>query len=505
MAALRLREVPRRRRRAPHLDAVGRRGHGDRPHLQAGVREGDALARARRGARTSPGTCSTRLETPSHDRYEVLFEAVRQGADEAELCRRTGIDPWFMAEIAELARGHDPEAGLERTFKAVDTCAAEFEAETPYYYSGWERRAVHEVRLTGPPRGGDPRLRAQPHRPGHRVRLLLRARGDDRARVRPRRGDDQLQPGDGLHRLRHLRPALLRAAHPRGRARRARARAPRGGDRPVRRPDAAEAGARAGRRRRAAARHAGRLDPPGRGPPELQRAARRARAAQPAVRHRVGPRRGARARRRAWATRCWCGRRTCSAGGRWRSATRPTASPTTCGGSAATCPGSGEIFLDRFLENAIEIDVDALCDGQEVRIGAIMQHVEEAGVHSGDSACVIPAMSLGPAHAAPGRAGHRGDRAAARGDRPDQHPVRRLRRRGAVRDRGQPARLAHRAVRVEGHRPAAGQGGLPADAGRAPARPRPAAAAPAAARVGQGGGAAVRALPGARTRCSAPR
>ena len=54
------------------------------------------------------------------------------------------------------------------------------------------------------------------------------------------------------------------------------------------------------------------------------------------------------------------------------------------------------IFLDRFLENAIEVDVDALCDGETVEIGAIMQHVEEAGVHSGDSACVIPAMSLGP-------------------------------------------------------------------------------------------------------------
>jgi carbamoyl-phosphate synthase large subunit len=58
--------------------------------------------------------------------------------------------------------------------------------------------------------------------------------------------------------------------------------------------------------------------------------------------------------------------------------------------------GQGPIYLDRFLENAIELDVDALCDGGEVRIGAIMQHVEEAGVHSGDSACVIPAMSLGP-------------------------------------------------------------------------------------------------------------
>jgi carbamoyl-phosphate synthase large subunit len=53
------------------------------------------------------------------------------------------------------------------------------------------------------------------------------------------------------------------------------------------------------------------------------------------------------------------------------------------------------IYLDRFLENAIEIDVDALCDGETIAIGGIMQHVEEAGVHSGDSACVLPAMSLG--------------------------------------------------------------------------------------------------------------
>ena len=54
-----------------------------------------------------------------------------------------------------------------------------------------------------------------------------------------------------------------------------------------------------------------------------------------------------------------------------------------------------EIFLDHFLENAIEVDVDALCDGTEVWIGGIMQHVEEAGVHSGDSACVLPPHSLG--------------------------------------------------------------------------------------------------------------
>jgi carbamoyl-phosphate synthase large subunit len=52
------------------------------------------------------------------------------------------------------------------------------------------------------------------------------------------------------------------------------------------------------------------------------------------------------------------------------------------------------ILIDKFLEDAIEIDVDAICDGVDVVIGAIMEHIEEAGVHSGDSACVIPPFSI---------------------------------------------------------------------------------------------------------------
>jgi carbamoyl-phosphate synthase large subunit len=48
------------------------------------------------------------------------------------------------------------------------------------------------------------------------------------------------------------------------------------------------------------------------------------------------------------------------------------------------------------LENAVEVDVDALCDGEEVLIGGIMEHIEEAGVHSGDSSCVLPAATLTP-------------------------------------------------------------------------------------------------------------
>jgi carbamoyl-phosphate synthase large subunit len=54
----------------------------------------------------------------------------------------------------------------------------------------------------------------------------------------------------------------------------------------------------------------------------------------------------------------------------------------------------GPTLVDRFLEGALEIDVDALCDGNHTYVAAVMQHVEEAGVHSGDSACVLPAQSL---------------------------------------------------------------------------------------------------------------
>ena len=55
---------------------------------------------------------------------------------------------------------------------------------------------------------------------------------------------------------------------------------------------------------------------------------------------------------------------------------------------------AGRLLVDRFLENAIEIDVDALCDGEDTYVAAVMQHVEEAGVHSGDSSCVLPPPSL---------------------------------------------------------------------------------------------------------------
>jgi carbamoyl-phosphate synthase large subunit len=60
-------------------------------------------------------------------------------------------------------------------------------------------------------------------------------------------------------------------------------------------------------------------------------------------------------------------------------------------------PVLGKVLVDRFLEDSVEIDVDALCDGVDTYVAAVMQHVEEAGIHSGDSSCVLPAPGLSPA------------------------------------------------------------------------------------------------------------
>ena len=53
------------------------------------------------------------------------------------------------------------------------------------------------------------------------------------------------------------------------------------------------------------------------------------------------------------------------------------------------------VLVDRFLDDAVEIDVDALYDGTELFLGGVMEHIEEAGVHSGDSACALPPITLG--------------------------------------------------------------------------------------------------------------
>ncbi len=106
------------------------------------------------------------------------------------------------------------------------------------------------------------------------------------------------------------------------------------------------------------------------------------------------------------------------------------------------------VYLDRFLEGAIECDVDALCDGEEVFIGGILEHIEEAGIHSGDSAC-IPPFSFSESLRRSFARLHAPHRDGAGRPRPGQRAVRHQGR-DRLRDRGQPAREPHRAVYLQG-------------------------------------------------------
>ena len=64
--------------------------------------------------------------------------------------------------------------------------------------------------------------------------------------------------------------------------------------------------------------------------------------------------------------------------------------------TAVRVSGDNPVLIDRFIENAIEVDVDVLCDAENVFIAGVMEHIEEAGIHSGDSACSLPPQTLPP-------------------------------------------------------------------------------------------------------------
>jgi len=354
-----------------------------------------------------PDDLLSALERPSHDRFELLFEAVRRGQPEDELCRRTGIDPWFVAEMAALARGEDPQRGLERSFKAVDTCAAEFEAETPYFYSGWERREAHEVK-----RGERPSvviLGSGPNRIGQGIEfdyccvhaaMTVRDSGRDAVMVNcnPETVSTDYDTSDRLY----FEPLTLEDVL---------------GVIELERPEGVivQFGGQTPLKLAAGLAAAG---VPLLGTPVESIHMAEDRPSFGALLDELGlkgpPYATARGSEQALEVADGVGypllvRPSYVLGGRAmeicysREAladylTRSASAASGASGASGSEGGGGRptIFLDRFLENAIEIDVDALCDGSTARIGAIMQHVEEAGVHSGDSACVIPAMSLGP-------------------------------------------------------------------------------------------------------------
>ncbi len=328
---------------------------------------------------------------PGPERFECLLELLRREVALEEVHLATKIDPWFLRELRELARDPDEACRGERSFRSVDTCAAEFPARTPYYYSGWERRAADEVDRGE--RESVVILGAGPNRIGQGIEfdyccvhaaMTVRDSGRDAVMINcnPETVSTDYDTSDRLY----FEPltledvlAVVEREQPLGVI------VQFGGQTPLKLASGLE---RAG------------VPLLGTSVEAIDLAEDRSRFGE------LLDRLGYKAPPYAAATSVQEALERADEVG-FPLLVRPS---YVLGGRAMEivysqqelasylrreAAGGGRIYLDRFLEDSLEVDVDALCDGHEVWIGGIMQHVEEAGVHSGDSACVLPPHSLG--------------------------------------------------------------------------------------------------------------
>ncbi len=337
------------------------------------------------------------LEQPGAERFDHLLEALRCGLPGQEIHERTSIDPWFLRELAELVADSDAidldsTHPYVRTYRSVDTCAAEFAARTPYYYSAWERARDTEV-----DRGERPSiviLGSGPNRIGQGIEFdyccvhaaeAVREQGRDAVMINcnPETVSTDYDTSDRLY----FEPLTLEdvlavcdVEQPAGVI------VQFGGQTPLK--------LAAGLKRA--------------GVPILGTTVEAIDLAED--RSRFGPmldELGYKAPPYATATSPADALRRADdvgfpllvrpsyvLGGRAMEIVYSVDGLADYLRRAAPEPGTA-IYLDRFLEDSIEVDVDALSDGTDVWIAGIMQHVEEAGIHSGDSACVLPPHTLG--------------------------------------------------------------------------------------------------------------
>jgi carbamoyl-phosphate synthase large subunit len=374
------------------------------------------------------------LRLPTWQRLGQLWAALAVGETPTDIHRQTGIDPWFLHQIARVAeleneirdrgnlealdgdvfrqakhlgfsdahlgslvgaeegevRERHVAHGVRVVFKAVDTCAAEFEAETPYFYSTYEEES--EAR-PGPGRKVVI-LGSGPNRIGQGIEfdyccvqaaLALREEGYEVVMINsnPETVSTDYDVSDRLY----FEPLtleevwnVLEVEEPDGVI------VQLGGQTPL---------------RLARGLHKGGAKLWGTAFEDIDRAENRARFAE--VVSELGLRQPAHATavsaEEAQAAALQLGypvlaRPSYVLGGRGM---RIIYTPEELAALTAEVPPSTAepLLLDHFLEGAIEVDVDALADGQDVLVAGVMEHIEEAGIHSGDSTCVLPAYSLG--------------------------------------------------------------------------------------------------------------
>ncbi len=383
------------------------------------------------------------LSQQTPDRIRVIAQAMRHGLTDDDIHTATAFDPWFLSRIREIidieaqvrrdglpldaaglrrlkifgftdARlakltGRDEaqvrrarrNLGVTAVFKRIDTCAAEFEAQTPYMYSTYEMPVMGDVECEARPSGAKKVviLGGGPNRIGQGIEFdyccvhacyALTAAGYETIMINcnPETVSTDYDTSDRLYfeplTLEHVLE-ILRVEQDNGSLHGVIVQF--GGQTPL---------------KLANALHAEGIPILGTTPDAIDLAEDRERFQ--GLLQKLGlkqPHNGtARSRDEAFAVAKDVGyplviRPSFVLGGRAMEIVRSDEQLERYITTAVNVSGDSPVLLDSYLSNAIEVDVDALSDGKHVHVAGIMEHIEEAGVHSGDSACCLPPHSLG--------------------------------------------------------------------------------------------------------------
>jgi carbamoyl-phosphate synthase large subunit len=387
------------------------------------------------GAPLADADLARAVARPTEQRLQSLETALYDGMPVAEAVSLSSLDPWFVQQIARLAevrhsletigdlaaageeelrgakrlgfsdaqigsalganeaevRARRLELGIVSTFKTVDTCAAEFEAATPYYYSTYEEE--DEVIQSDKPKVLI--LGSGPNRIGQGIEFdyccvhaafALRDTGFETIMVNcnPETVSTDYDTSDRLY----FEPLdfedvmnVVERERPRGVI------VQLGGQTPLKLADALEAAG---------------VTILGTSPDSIDCAEDRERfgglLADLALPH--PPNGVARSAAEARAVAASIGypvlvRPSYVLGGRAMEIVYEESSLESYMRSAAEVSPKHPVLVDRFLEGAIEVDCDAVFDGEDLYVGGVLEHIEEAGIHSGDSACTLPPFTLG--------------------------------------------------------------------------------------------------------------